>query len=115
MPRAISVMRKKCPAWSIADSFFSFQRSGLGSLNFEGGGPVGVAKRRAEVEKAAAAGIHGDGVVRDARMSCTDGRQSIERGFVDAIVLWEAKGRRGRGRVAGLRSFKFAKLDAGDV
>lgn len=54
MPLTISVMRKNVPALSSALSWpGSSHRFGRGNLNFDGGGPAGVADRGELVEKRA--------------------------------------------------------------
>lgn len=90
MPRAISVMRKYLPALSSEDSFPSSHLSGLDRRKPGGGGPEGVADRRAVVEKAAtatrvAAGVNGRRDVESAaagRLRAT----SVVKGLADAIV-----------------------------
>lgn len=79
------------PALSSEDSLLSSHRSGLDSRKPGGGGPEGVACRRAVVENAAArpavAGVSGRRVADSTaaeRLRAT----SIVKGFADAIVLW---------------------------
>ena len=54
MPRTISVKRKYLPALSREVSLLSSHRSFRGSRKPCGGGPAGVAERKADVEKRAA-------------------------------------------------------------
>jgi hypothetical protein len=81
-------MRKYLPALSSEDSFPSSHLSGLGRRKPGGGGPEGVADRRAVVEKAAtrvAAGVNGRRDVESAaagRLRAT----SVVKGLADAIV-----------------------------
>jgi hypothetical protein len=86
-------MRKYFPALSSEDSLLSSHRSGLGRRKPAGGGPEGVACRRAVVENAPAAATRFAVVVvlgrRDAD-SVAAGRlraTSIVKGFADAIVV----------------------------
>ena len=77
------------PALSNVDSLLSSHRSGLCRRKPGGGGPDGVAYRRAEVEKAARDEVLGaNGRVEFASRDA--GRQrttSIVRGFADAMLL----------------------------
>lgn len=79
------------PALSREDSLLSSHRSGLGRRKPAGGGPEGVACRRAVVEKAAArpavAGVRGRRVA-DRTVAGRPRATSIVKGFADAIVLW---------------------------
>lgn len=117
MPRNISVRRKYWPALSMELSLPSSHRLVRGSRKPEGGGPAGVAARRAEVENAAVA-IQLDGEDRAQRkllMGTEVGRvlANTVRDLVAAIVVvlammwkYKKKGCCYEGRLRWRRTFE---------
>jgi len=93
IPRNSSVKRKYLPALSRAFSLLSSHRSFRGNRKPAGGGPAGVAERKADVEKVAAGY---DGLDLRAQMRGVDrGLEDIlMRDLVEAIMDWTVSWRR---------------------